>query len=186
MDQKKVKQVKSQEKNEATLHDFNQKLDKKMDTFMKKWFLEKIINHKIVKDILWSKTINDINTYLQPYLKKIFLVMWRISIIGWVVWIFWWLSGLGMLFRFNFWIIFFLYTIITLVFSLLAIITWYGMINFKKWTVLLVVVEFLLSCLSFLFILLSANTGLWSAFINILLSFLLTILLIKNKEIFKN
>ncbi len=180
------KNNKSQEKESTTVHDFNQKLDKKMDELMKKWFLEKIINHKIAKEILWSKIINDINTYVQPYLKKIFLIMWRISIIGWFVGIFSWLSALGILFRFNFWILFFLYTIITFVFSLLAIITWYGMINFKKWTVLLVVVEFLLSCLSFLFIIMSSNTSLWSAFINILLSFLLTILLIKNKEIFKN
>lgn len=174
------------QKKEKNANDFEKKLDKKMDEFMKKWFLEKITNHKIAKDILWSKIINDINKYLQPYLKKIFLVMWRISIIGWVVGIFSWLGALGMLFRFNFWVMFFLYTIITLVFSLLAIITWYGMIKFKKWVVLLVVVEFLLSCLSFLFILLSSNTNLWSAFFNILLSFLLTILLIKNKELFKN
>ncbi len=174
------------QKKEKNANDFEKKLDKKMDEFMKKWFLEKITNHKIAKDILWSKIINDINKYLQPYLKKIFLVMWRISIIGWVVWVFWWLSALGMLFRFNFWVIFFLYTIIAFLFSLLAIITWYGMIKFKKWAVLLVVVEFLLSCLSFLFILLSSNTNVWSAFFNILLSFLLTILLIKNKELFKN
>lgn len=175
-----------EQKKEKNANDFEKKLDKKMDEFMKKWFLEKITNHKIVKDILWSKIINDINKYLQPYLKKIFLVMWRISIIGWVVWVFWWLSALGMLFRFNFWVMFFLYTIIAFLFSLLAIITWYGMIKFKKWAVLLVVVEFLLSCLSFLFILMSSNASIWSAFFNILLSFLLTILLIKNKELFKN
>lgn len=175
-----------EQKKEKNGNDFEKKLDKKMDEFMKKWFLEKITNHKIVKDILWSKIINDINKYLQPYLKKIFLVMWRLSIIGWVVWIFSWLSALGILFRFNFWVIFFLYTIIAFLFSLLAIITWYGMIKFKKWTVLLAVVEFLLSCLSFLFILMSSNASIWSAFFNILLSFLLTILLIKNKELFKN
>lgn len=185
MDQKKAKQIKWKEKKEATLNDFNEKLDKKMEVFMKKWFLEKIINHKITKDILWSKIINDLNKYLQPYFKKICIIMWRISIIWWFLWIFSWLSALGILFKFNFWIIFFLYTIITLIFSLLAVITWYGIINFKKWAVLLVVVEFILSCLSFLFILMS-STSLWWAFINVLISFLLTILLIKNKELFKN
>jgi len=168
----------------TTVDNIDTKLDEKMSKIMNKWFLEKILNHKITKNILWSKLVNDLNQKLKPNFKNIVIVLWRIAIIWWAIWLLSWLGSFGILFRF-FWVWFFLYVIVSLLFSILGIITWYGMIKFKKRVTLLIVIEFWLSCVSFVFTLFSRG-NLWSSIISLLISFALTILLIKNKEIFKN
>lgn len=170
---------------ENTFNKVDWKLDAQMNKFMKAWLVEKVLNNKIVKDTLWSKVINDLDAKLKPYLKNFFTVIWRLAVVGWILWIVSSLSALWLFFRRNFGTIYLLYVLISLVFSLLALVTWYWMIKFKKRVVLVTLVELLLSVISFLMAIISSG-NFWSAILNLLLSVLLTIIVLKNKDMFKN
>jgi hypothetical protein len=66
---------------EETLDKVERKIDQNMEKIMKKGFVHKFINNKIVKDILGAHFVNDSNHKLQPYLKTIFTIVGRISLI---------------------------------------------------------------------------------------------------------
>jgi hypothetical protein len=66
---------------EATLDKVEKKIDHNMEKIMNKGFVQKFLNLKIVKDILGAHFVNDINHKLQPYLKTIFTIVGRISLI---------------------------------------------------------------------------------------------------------
>jgi len=51
------------------------KLDNGMDRLAHIGRIQKLMNHKLMKDILVSKKVHDFNIKLTPYLKTIFLVI---------------------------------------------------------------------------------------------------------------
>ena len=160
-------------------------LDKQMDKLMKKWFVEKVVWNKVVKDVLWSKIMNDLDAKLKPNLKTIFTVLWRLSIIGWVLWVFWSFGSFWLFFRRGLWLVFFFYALLYLVFSLVAIVAWYGMIKFKVRAILVILAE---CWVSIVYTVLTAISWwrIWTAIINLLITLIFTVLILKNKELFKN
>jgi len=66
---------------EETLDKVEKKIDYNMEKIMNKGFVQKFLNIKIVKDILSAHFVVDINHKLQPYLKTIFTIVGRISLI---------------------------------------------------------------------------------------------------------
>jgi len=66
---------------EETLDKVERKIDQNMEKIMKKGFVHKFLNYRIVKDILGAHFVNDINHKLQPYLKTIFTIVGRILLI---------------------------------------------------------------------------------------------------------
>jgi len=176
---------KHQSNTKRTFDKVDWKLDEHMNNFMKKWFVEKVLNNKTVKDVLWSKIANDMDAKLKPYLKNIFTILWRISIIGWIFWLLSWLWALGLLFRRNFWLIFFVSALLSIVFSLVSLVAWYWMIKFKKRVLLLALLEIWLSLLCFLLTIL-LSWGIWSTLFNVLFSAIFTIIIVKNRDMFKN
>lgn len=183
---------------EAALDKVEKKLDEKMGKIMKQWFVHKFLNHKIVKQILWSHFVSDINHKINPYLKTIFIVVGWISVVTWLIGIFSFLvglSGLGFMFSLGagIGIRVLIYVLLSLAFSLLSLFTWIGMIRFKKWVISLVVLGFIVSAL--LFILSLIPVGLYSyrsygsfggGLFNLIITFVMLVLVLKNESLFKN
>lgn len=183
---------------EAALDKMEKKIDHNMEKIMNKGIFHKFLNHKIMKNILDAHFVNDINHKVHPYLKTIFTIVWRISLITGVIGIFSFLvslSGLG--FMFSLWvgigIRVLIAVLLAIMFSLLSLLMWIGMIRFKKRTISLAILWFTISAVSFIISLIPVGMysyksygSFWSSFFNILITFVLLILIIKNENMFKN
>lgn len=183
---------------EATLDTVEKKIDHNMEKIMNRWFVHTFLNYKIMKDILGAHFVNDINHKLLPYLKTIFIVVGRISLITWIVGIFSFLislSGLGFMFSLGLGIGLrvLIYILLAIIFSLLSLFTWLGMIRFKKRVISLAILWFSVSALSFIISLVPVGVyayrsygSFWGSFFNLLITFVLLILILKNEHMFKN
>ena len=183
---------------EETLDKVEHKIDRTMDKIMNQWFVHKFLSNKIVKDILNSHFANGINHSLQPYLKTIFTVIGRISLITWIVWIFSFLislSGIG--FMFSLWvglgIRVLVYMLLSVVFSLLSLFMWIGMLRFKRRVPSLVVLWFAVTVVSLIVSLIPVGLysyrsygSFWWSFFKLLIILILLIVIMKNEHMFKN
>ena len=183
---------------EATLDKVEKKIDHSMQKIMNKWIFAKFLNHKIVKNILGNHFVNDANHKVQPYLTTIFTIVGRISLITGIIGIFSFLislSGLGFMFSLGFGIGIrvLIAILLAIAFSLLSLFTWIGMIRCKKRVISLAILWFAISALSFVISLIPV--GLYSyksygsfggSFFNLLITFVLLVLILKNENMFKN
>lgn len=172
------------------------KLDRNMDKLANIWRVQKLIDHKWMKDILGSKVVNDANAKIVPYLKTIFLIIGWISVVSGIIGIFSFLlglSGLGFVFSFGFGIGLrvVIYILIALAFSLLSVFCGIGMIKMKKWLPSLIFIAFLISIVSIIIsfipsgFMVSAKYGsFWGSLLNLILSFVLVVIVFKNKVLF--
>ncbi len=182
---------------EEALEKMERKIDEKMGKVMKQWFVHKFLNLKVMKDILGSHIVNDVNKKMHSYLKTLFIIVGWISLVSWIIGVFWFLvslSGLGFMFSLGVGIGLrvLIYVLLALAFSLLSFFTWIGLIRMKKWVVSLVVLGFFVSAL--LFIISFIPVGLdsyrsyggfgWGLF-NLIITFILLILVVKNQDMFK-
>jgi hypothetical protein len=105
------------------------------------------------------------------------------------------LSGLGFMFSlwFGIGIRVLIYVLLAIVFSLLSLFIWIGMIRFKKWIPSLVILWLTISAISFIVSL--VPVGLYSyrsygsfggSLFNLLITFVLLVLIVKNDHMFKN
>ena len=183
---------------EETLDKVEKKIDHNMEKIMNHWFAHKFINLKIVKDILGSHAVNEANHKLQSHLRTIFMIVGRISLITWIVGIFSFLislSGLGFVFSLGFGIGLrvLVYVLLSILFALLSLFIWVGLIRFKKRLMSLAILGFAISALSFLFSLTLAwyylygvYWNFWSRFLNLFITSVLLILVLKNEDMFRN
>ena len=183
---------------EATLDKMEKKIDYNMEKIMNKWIFATILNHKIVKDILSSHIVHDVNTKLQSYLTTIFIIVGRISLITWIVGIFSFLislSGLGFMFSlwFGIGLRVLIYVVLAVAFSFLSLFIWIGLIRFKKRVISLAMIWCAVSALSLLVSLIpvwlysySSYGSFWASFFNLLITLILLILILKNQDMFKN
>ena len=183
---------------EETLERVEQRLDANMDRIMNTWFVHKFLTNKIVKNVLNAHFVWFINEKLQPYLKIIFTVVGRISLITWIIGIFSFLislSGIG--FMFSLWVVLgirvLIYLLLSIAFSLLSLFVGIGLVKFKKRVIGLAILGFGVSLVSCLISLIPV--GLYSfksygsfggSFFNLLITFVLLVLIIKNEHMFKN
>lgn len=183
---------------EEALEKMEYKIDKNMEKIMNKWFVHRFLTLKFIKDLLASHTFTDINHRISSYLKTIFVIVWWISLITWIVGIFSFLISLSWLgFMFSLWfgigIRVLIYVLLAFAFSLLSLFIWIGMIRFKKRVISLIVLGFFVSAI--LFIISRIPVGLysyrsygsfWSWLFNIIITFVLLLLVLKNEHMFKN
>ncbi len=173
------------------------KLDSHMEKFShKRWRVDKFLNHKVVKDVVNSKVASDVNEKLHPYLKTIFLVIWWLSIVSGIIGIFSflvWLSGLGFIFSFGagMGIRVLIYILLALVFSLLSLLTGIGMIRLKKWVIFLLALWFAVSVITLIISLFPSGFAAYRSYgsfgwslLNLVLTAILLIVALKNKEMF--
>lgn len=171
------------------------KLDNGMEKLAHIWRIENLINHKLMKDILASKFVHDINVKIAPYLKTIFLVIGWISVISGIIGIFSFLlglSGLGFVFSFGFGIGLrvIIYILVALAFSLLSLVCGIGMIKMKKRLPALIFIAFLVTVLGIIIsfipsgFMVTSYGSFGSALFNLILSFILVVIVFKNKELF--
>ena len=170
------------------------KLDAGMTKIAQTSRLQKLMDHKRMKDILSSKMANDFNVKLAPSLKTILLVIGWISVVSGVIGIFSFVAGLlGLSYYFSFgfglWVREILSVIIILFSFLLSLAGGLGMIRMKKWLPELLFLGFLLTIISFLRSLvpsgfLVSSGGIGNSFLTLLLYFLLVVLVLKNKALF--
>ena len=66
---------------EATLDTVEKKIDHTMEKIMNKSFVHMFLTTPVIKNILNSRFVHDSNNALQEYLKTIFIVVGRISLI---------------------------------------------------------------------------------------------------------
>jgi len=198
MEEKKTVRHKKHFSEEEALENAEKKLDENMDKIMKKWFVHKFLNFKIMKDILSSHIVNDANHKLHPSLKVLFTVLGWISVVTWLVGLFSFLVSLsGLWFMFSLWfgigLRVLVYTIFALAFSLLSLFTWIGLIRRKKWVVSLIILEFFVSVILFIVSFIPVglysyksygNFGSW--LFNLIITFIVLLLVIKNENMFKN
>lgn len=197
MEQKEKKHVEIAKKifDENNLDKAEKKLDVNMEKLAHWSWIQKVVDHKIMKDVLSSKFVHDMNIKISPYLKTIFLVVGRISVISGIIGIFSFLlglSGLGYAFSFGFGIGLrvVLYVLIALAFSLLSLSCGIGMIRMKKRLPSLVVISFSVTVLELIVSLipsgfmLSKYGSFGSSFLNLVLAFVLLVIVFKNKQLF--
>lgn len=183
---------------EETLDKVGKKIDEKMEKIMNTGFIHKFLALKFVKTILWSHFVDDINHKISPYLKIVFTVVWWISLVAWIIWIFSFLVSLSWLgFMFNLWvglgIRVLIYVILALIFSLLSLLIGIGMIRFKKRAISLIVLVFIVSVILFVVSLLPVGLysyrsygNFWSGLFNLIITAVLLILVLKNDHMFKH
>lgn len=163
---------------------------------MSKWFVRKFLDLKIMKDILASHIVNDANHKLKNSLKVLFTVLGWVFLVIWVAFILWSLFRLTQLwFAFSLWIglwiYWFIYIISTLLFSLISLFTWIGMIRFKKWTISLIILLFVISVILFIITLIPVESyyisygNFSSGLFNLIITFVVLLLVIKNENMFK-
>ena len=183
---------------EAALDKVEKNIDFTMEKIMNKWIFARFMHHPIIKNILASHFVNDINHKLQAYLRTIFIIVGRISLITWIIGIFSFLislSGLGFMFSlwFGIGLRVLIYVLLAIIFSLLSLFTWIGMVRFKKRVLSLAILWCTVSAFSFL--LSFIPVGLYSyrsygsfggSLFNLLITFALLILILKNEHMFKN
>lgn len=183
---------------EEALDKVEKRIDHNMEKIMNKGFVHKFLTNKIVKDILNFHFVSDVNRNLQPYLKNIFIIVGWISLITWIIGIFSFLislSGLGFMFSlwFGIGLRVLVYVLLAILFSLLSLFMWIGMIRFKKRVISLVILGFAVSALSFIISLIPVGLysyrsygSFWGSFFNLLITFIILILVLKNENMFKN
>jgi len=181
---------------EAALDSVEKKIDQNMEKLMKKSIFAKFTNSTLIKDLLASHLINDINHSLHMYLKTIFVVVWWISLITWIIGIFSFLISLtGLWFMFSLWvglgIRVMIYVLLTAFFSLLSLLVWIGMIRFKKRVISLSILVFSVSVLLLLISFIPVGLysyrsygSFWWSLFNLLITFVLLLLILKNEHMF--
>ena len=165
---------------------------------MNKWIFARFMHHPIIKNILASHFVNDINHKLQAYLRTIFIIVGRISLITWIIGIFSFLislSGLGFMFSlwFGIGLRVLIYVLLAIIFSLLSLFTWIGMVRFKKRVLSLAILWCTVSAFSFLLSFIPVGLysyrsygSFWGSLFNFLITFALLVLILKNEHMFKN
>ena len=183
---------------EATLDKVEKNIDYTMEKIMNKGIFARFIHHPIIKNILASHFVNDINHKLQTYLRTIFIIVGRISLITWIIGIFSFLislSGLGFMFSlwFGIGLRVLIYVLLAIIFSLLSLFTWIGMVRFKKRVLSLAILWCTVSAFSFLLSFIPVGLysyrsygSFWGSLFNLLITFALLILILKNEHMFKN
>ena len=183
---------------EAALDKVEKNIDFTMEKIMNKWIFARFMHHPIIKNILASHFVNDINHKLQAYLRTIFIIVGRISLITWIIGIFSFLislSGLGFMFSlwFGIGLRVLIYVLLAIIFSLLSLFTWIGMVRFKKRVLSLAILWCTVSAFSFLLSFIPVGLysyrsygSFWGSLFNLLITFALLILILKNEHMFKN
>lgn len=181
---------------EAALDNVEKKIDQKMEKLMKKSIFAKFMNSSLIKDLLASHLLNDINNSLHSYLKTIFVVVGRISLITWIIGIFSFLISLtGLWFMFSLWvglgIRVMIYVLLAFCSSLLSVFIWIGLIRFKRRVLSLAILVFSVSALLFILSLIPVGLysyrsygSFWWSLFNLLITFVLLLLIIKNDHMF--
>lgn len=197
MKEKKIVENKKHFSEEEALENIEKKLDENMNKIMKQWFIQNFLNFKIMKDILSSQIVNDINIKVHDYLKNVFVILGWISVVTWIIGIFSFLVSLsGLWFMFSLWfgigIRVLIYFLLGFSFSLIWLFTWIGLIRSKKRVVSLIVLGLLVSAL--LFVISFIPVGLYayksygsfgSWLFNLIITFVLLLLVVKNEKMFK-
>ncbi len=182
---------------EEALEKMEHNIDKNMEKIMNTWFVYTFINLKLIKDLLASNVVNDINHRISSSLKPIFIIVGWISFITWIIGIFSFLislSGLGFMFSlwFGIGIRVLIYVIFAFAFSLLSLFMGIGLIRFKKRVISLIILGFLVSVLLFIISLIPVGLysyrSYWSfggGLFNLIITFVLLIIVLKNEHMFK-
>lgn len=183
---------------EEALDKVEQRLDHTMEKIMNKGFVSKFLNIKIIKDIIHSHFVHEANHKISSFLSVTFTVIGRISLVAWILGIFSFLvslSGLGFMFSLGFGIGLrvLIYILLALLFAFLSLFMWIGMLRFKKRVLSLVILGFAVSALSFVISLVPVGLysyrsygSFWGSLFNLLITFVLVVLVVKNEHMFKN
>jgi len=182
---------------EEALEKIEKNIDQKMEKVMKQSFITSFLHRKYITMILRSHFVEDINVKLQWWLRLFFSIVWRISLISGIIGVFWFLVSLSWLkFMFSLWFaIWFrvlVYVIFSLAFSLLSSMIWIGLIRHKKWVVSIIVLWLFISLCLFVISLIpvwlysyASYGSIWSGLFNLIVTFVLFVLVVKNQEMFK-
>lgn len=183
---------------EETLDKAEKKIDDVMEKIVHKWswIIHKFLSLKVVKDVLASHFITDINNKLHPYIATIFTVIWWISIITWIIGVFSFLvslSGIGFMFSlwFGIGLRVLVYILVAIVFSLLSLFIGIGLLRHKKRVISLVIFGLAVSAFSLLVSLIpvwlySAKSygSFWWGLFNIIVTAIIVALVLKNEHMF--
>lgn len=198
MEEKKTVHHKKRFSEEEALENVEKKLDEKMDKIMSKWFVHKFLDLKFMKDVLSSHIVNDANHKIKNSLSILFTVLGWISVATGIIGIFSFLVSLsGLWFMFSLWfgigVRVLVYVLLGLSFSLLGLFTWIGLIRRKKRVVSLIILGLFVSAI--LFVVSFIPVGLYAyksygsfggGLFNLIITFVLLLLVVKNDTMFKN
>lgn len=197
MEEKKTVHHKKRFSEEEALENVEKKLDEKMDKIMSKWFVHKFLDLKIMKDILSSHIVNDVNHKLRPSLSILFTILGWISVVTGIIGIFSFLVSLsGLWFMFSLWfgigVRVLVYVLLGLSFSLLWLFIWIGLIRRKKRVVSLIILGLFVSAILFVVSLIPVGLYAYKSYgsfggglFNLIITFVLLLLVVKNDTMFK-
>lgn len=182
---------------EETLEKIETKIDVTMEKIAHWPFVSKFLNHKFLKNILAMHAVSEINHKIQDYLGILLAVVGRVSLIFWIVGIYAFLvrlSELAFIFSLGLGIgmQFFIFVLFSLAFWLVSLCVGFGLVRHKKRVVALVALAFMISVVKFIICLipvwvyLSASyASFWSGLFNLLITFVLLVLVLKNEHSFR-
>lgn len=186
--------------------DFSEKITDKTNKLVHKYYnelyVDKFLSLEIVKSTFKNPLFISVNMWFEKNIKIIAQIIWWISLVFWIIMI---LSPLQMLLLFlgifapGMFIFTLISVIIWLISAIITFINWIWLIKMKKWLPFMTIVWFFvsnwLSIVSNLFFpnLWYFTNYSWAIFsmivwlaISIIISFLCTCLIVKNKDKFNN
>jgi hypothetical protein len=142
------------------------------------WFVDKIINASWMKEILSLSFMESANKWVRKHLETVCKVLW----ILWLVWgVFMFICSLFALFTGSFWIF-----LINLILTAIIVIFSRWLMKMRKW---FPAVSILCIAIDLLVLILSIFTK-WISFgsqlLSVIISILITLFILKNKDMFKN
>lgn len=166
---------------------FAKQVDSKMNDLMKNNFAEKFMHNSIVSKIMHSSVIAQLDKVLHPYFKTICAVIGWIGIITGVLGLLGTLLGVGSFGMMMYWhagsgLRLTIYTILGVVSAALSILVWRGLVKFKKRTLSVLIIVFLLACLMFVRGLVMTGMGRWVA--SLIIEFVFLVIALRNKDLF--
>lgn len=166
---------------------FEKQVDSKMDALMKKGFVEKFMHNNIISQIMHSSVMMQIDKALRPYFKTICTVIGWIAIVTGVLGLLGSLLGVGSFGMMTYWhagtgMMLTIYMVLGVVSSVLSILVGRGLIKFKKRTLSVLLIVFLIACVMFIRGLIMTGRG--RGIVSLLLEFVFLLLALRNKDLF--
>lgn len=163
------------------------KADKEVEKIVwKMWFVDKIIKASWIKEILNLSFMESANKRVRKYLEKICKILWWLFFIIWCIFVIWWvIATIGWiiaLFRKE--VVAFIAALLLLVVAIITVIMGRGLIKMKKWFPAASIICFALLIVWLIISVFTKNFG--SCLLSIIISFVWTLFILKNKDMFKN
>lgn len=169
--------------------DFSQQLDDQVEKFATWRWVKKVVKNSLVASLLESSLMDSLNESVRPHFKTIASILGVLALIWGAMGILGFLGGIGSVLLGMYGGGMIVVALVGLVWSLLALIQWRGLLHMKTWVPYMVLVWFVWSMISIII-----NEIFWSSLIHywrggnywvmFIISLIVLFFILKNRDLF--